>query len=103
MSPFETYLLLSLLIVVVCLFAIWKGGQAERIGAGIVLGFVVVERLVQLVTPWQPWPVQSLCWDALTALGLLVVALRYASAWLGGAMLFYAAQFALHSFYLVTD
>ena len=40
--------------------------------------------------------------DGLTALGLLVIAVRYASFWLGGAMLLYAAQFSLHAFYMVT-
>lgn len=40
--------------------------------------------------------------DGLTAVGLLVVAIRYASFWLGGVMLLYAAQFSLHAFYMVT-
>jgi hypothetical protein len=44
----------------------------------------------------------GLTFDALTAIGLLVVTVRYGSLWLGGAMLLYAAQFTLHSFYLVT-
>ena len=35
------------------------------------------------------------------AVGLLVIAVRYASFWLGGAMLLYAAQFSLHAFYMV--
>ena len=38
-----------------------------------------------------------------TALCLLVIAVRYASFWLGGVMLLYAAQFSLHAFYLVTS
>jgi hypothetical protein len=32
---------------------------------------------------------------------LLGVTLRYAAPWMGAVMLFYAAQFALHSYYLV--
>ena len=43
----------------------------------------------------EPWEL------AVLALGLLAVTLRYGSLWLGGAMLFYAAQFTLHSVYLV--
>jgi hypothetical protein len=103
MSPVQTYLVLSLLIVAVCLFALWKGGPAERAGAAIVLAMVVAERLLHLVVSREWWPILSLAGDALTALGLLAVALRFASVWLGAAMLFYAAQFTLHSVYLVTE
>jgi hypothetical protein len=50
----------------------------------------------------ESWrPIVGLCADAVTALGLLALALRFASPWLGATMLFYAAQFSLHSFYLV--
>jgi hypothetical protein len=67
----------------------------------VILVLMVLERVLHVLpAPW--WPILSLCGDGLTALGLLGVALRYASLWLGGAMLFYAAQFSLHSFYLVT-
>lgn len=102
MSALETYYLLSLLLLSVCLFAMWKGGKAERVGSIIVLGMVIAERMLHIVLPPSWGPILSLCGDGLTALGLLAVALRFASLWLGGVMLFYAAQFALHSFYLVT-
>jgi hypothetical protein len=100
-SSLQTYILLSLILVAVCVFALWKGGPAERMGATVIVVLSIAERLAHaLPQPW--WPIISLCGDALTALGLLVVALRYASFWLGGVMLLYAAQFTLHSFYLVT-
>jgi len=102
MSPIVTYIVLSLLLVAVCLFAIWKGGPAERAGASVVLAMVVMERLLHLVLPISQWPILGLCGDALTAFGLLAVTLRYGSLWLGGTMLFYAAQFTLHSIFLVT-
>jgi len=102
MSPFLTYILLTLLLVGVCLFAVWRGGPAERAGAVVVLVMVIVERGLQAVMPQGWWVVLGLSCDALNALGLLAVTLRYASLWLGGAMLFYAAQFTLHSFYFVT-
>ena len=102
MSPFLTYILLSLLLVTVCLFAIWKGGPAERMGAIVVLAMVIFERVLQAGIPQGWWVVLGLGCDALTALGLLAVTLRYASLWLGGVMLLYAAQFTLHSFYFVT-
>ncbi|HXA37799.1 MAG TPA: hypothetical protein VNW53_02265 [Phenylobacterium sp.] len=102
MSPVLTYIVLSLLLVGTCLFAIWKGGPAERMGASVILAMVILERLLQVVLPKPWWIVMGLTFDALTAIGLLVVTVRYGSLWLGGAMLLYAAQFTLHSFYLVT-
>ena len=100
-SSLQTYILLSLILVAVCVFALWKGGPAERAGAAVIIVLSLVERLAHAFPqPW--WPIIALCGDALTALGLLIVALRYASFWLGGVMLLYAAQFTLHSFYLVT-
>jgi hypothetical protein len=101
-SSLQTYILLSLILVAVCVFALWKGGPAERRGATVVIVLSLLERLLHAFPqPW--WPIISLCGDALTALGLLLIAVRYASLWLGGVMLLYAAQFTLHSFYLVTD
>ena len=47
-------------------------------------------------------PIAQLIGDGLTAVGLLAIAVRCASLWLGGALMFQAAQFSLHSFYLVT-
>jgi hypothetical protein len=41
--------------------------------------------------------------DALLGVGFLIVAVLYGSLWLGGAMLFQAAQFSLHAVYFVTD
>jgi hypothetical protein len=100
-SSLLTYYLLSLVLAAVCVFALWKGGPAERMGAAVIIVLTVVERFAHaLPQPW--WPIVELCFDALTALGLLFVALRFASFWLGGVMLLYAAQFTLHSFYLVT-
>ena len=53
--------------VAVVVFALWKGGAAER----------------------------------LTALVLLGITVRYGALWMGGVMLFYAAQFGMHSYYMV--
>ena len=36
-------------------------------------------------------------------LAFLTLALRHASPWLGGAMLFQAIQFSLHAYYLVGE
>ena len=41
--------------------------------------------------------------DFFCAVVLLVLAVRYANLWIGAAMLFQAAQFSLHAYYLVMD
>jgi hypothetical protein len=83
------------------LFAIWKGGTAERAAALAVIVNVVIGQTGQLLAPDSGGLIR-LVNDGLTALVLLGVTLRYGAPWMGGVMLFYAAQFSLHSYYLVT-
>lgn len=92
------------LMLAACGFAFWKGGPAERYGAALILGFAALWEFGRLLPPsFDEWmPIAQLVGDGLTAVGLLAIAVRYASLWLGGALLFQAAQFSLHSFYLVT-
>jgi hypothetical protein len=83
-----------------CLFALAKGGVAERLAAcviilNIALGFGAVALFPGAVESFR------LVNDGLAAVALLVLAVRYAAPWLGGAMFFYTAQFALHSYFLV--
>jgi hypothetical protein len=85
-----------------CLFALIKGGVAERLAAGVIilnvaLGYVVKAQFPAAVESFR------LINDGMAAVALLVLAVRYAAPWLGGAMFFYAAQFALHSYFLVLD
>jgi hypothetical protein len=83
------------------LFGLWKGGPAERIAAGVVL----INMLVGLATRrFLPEFVDTTHFinDGLAAMVLLGVTIRYGAPWMGAVMLFYAAQFALHSFYIVT-
>jgi hypothetical protein len=87
----------------ICLFALWKGGFPERFGGGLIVGIILLTRLVDGVTPDSALPVIRLASDGLTAVGLLVIALAYGSLWIGGAMLLYAAQFTLYSYYFVTE
>ena len=95
--------LLGLLVVAGCCLAFWKGGPAERIGGGVILTNLVLLWFANLANPTASSGVFGLVVDGLTALGLLIVVLRYGSLWLGGAMLLYAAQFMLHAFYFVTE
>ena len=83
------------------LFALWKGGVAERLAACVVaanlaLGVLVVE----ILTPFQD--TLRFASDGLTAAALLAVTLRYGAPWMGAVMLCYAVQFSLHAYYMVT-
>ncbi len=96
-------LILSSLGVCGCLFALIKGGSAERLAGVLILmnmglGFAAGK----LLGPSAEF-IFRLANDGLTAFALLGVTLRYGSPWLGAVMLLYAAQFTLHSFYFVTD
>lgn len=83
-------------------FALWKGGPAERMSASVVILNVAIGQSGQYLAP-QSDDVIRLVNDGLTALILLGITVRYGAPWMGGVMLFFAAQFAMHSFYLVTD
>jgi len=93
---------LTVLTLGICVFALWKGGQAERVGAGLIRANAVLSTAGDLLFPHSDLAVVWLVGDGLTAVGLLVVAIVYASFWLGGVMLLYAILFTLHSFYFVT-
>ncbi len=90
------------LIVGACLFAWWKGGQPERWGGALNL-------VINLIgTPLYMLPITSrqtgvLALDGLLAFGLLLLAVRYASPWIGVAMLLQAIQFMLHTYYYVME
>jgi hypothetical protein len=83
-----------------CLFAFAKGGLAERIGAAVILANLFATMANEALYHNQ---IISLAIDGLTALVLLVVAVLYASFWLGAVMLLYALQFALQAYYFVLE
>lgn len=87
----------------VCGFAFWKGGPAERAGALLIVGAAAAVWVSHNLLPKGAAVSALLAIDAVMAVGFLVLAIRYASLWLGGAMLFQAAQFSLHAYYLVME
>lgn len=91
---------LTLLCLGGCGLAFAKGGPAERMAAGVIVANIAAGYLVKSLFPGA---VESfrLVNDGIAAVALLVLAVRFAAPWLGGAMFFYAAQFALHSYLLV--
>jgi len=100
MSGHFIYLLLQAFSVFAGVFAFWKGGAAERIAAGVIIVNVAVGYLSKQFLPDSD-NIIRLCNDGLAALALLAITVRFGAPWMGGAMLFYAAQFALHSYALV--
>jgi len=102
MPDLSIRLAINLFSILGALFAIWKGGPAERMAAAIVIVNALVGEGIHWLAPGSENVVRLLN-DGLTALALLGVTLRYGALWMGGVMLFFAAQFSLHSFYLVTD
>ncbi len=94
--------LLVLVLSGVC-FAVWKGSIVERVCAGIVLANVILGAVASDLAPPQVAPYLRLTNDALTAFAMLAVTLRYANFWLGVVLIFYAAQFSLHSYYFVME
>ena len=87
----------------ISLLALAKGGPPERLGGAVVGANVLLSIAGGLVLSQSAQPIARLTLDGVTALCLLVIAVRYASFWLGGVMLLYAAQFSLHAFYMVTS
>ena len=84
-----------------CLFALMKGERAERIGAAIIYANILA--YIANGTLFHGNQVAALVIDGVTAASLLVMAVMFASLWLGGVMLLYALQFSLHAFYFVTE
>ena len=88
---------------IVCGLALVRGGPAERWGAFIVLAGTAAYSLIVLFLSPSVQPLVSLLCDGLYGFAFLMLALRYASPWLGGAMLLQAIQFSLHAYYIIGE
>ena len=87
----------------VTMFGLWKGDAAVRYGA---LTHLAVEIATFIIHPkFGDVGAESilLAVDFASSVVLLLLAVRYASLWLGGAMLLQSAQFGLHAYYLVME
>jgi hypothetical protein len=81
----------------------WKGGRAEQYGASLKLATSLIALAVHQILGQGSISGALLTADGLLAVGFLALAIRYASLWIGAAMLIQAGQFSLHAWYLVTD
>lgn len=92
----QSQILLGLILFSVA-FALWKGGRPERVGAlfnGVIaIGVTVLQALIHESLHTTP----ILIADGLLAMGFLILAIRYASLWLGAAMILQAVGFMMHS------
>jgi hypothetical protein len=87
----------------VCGLAWMRGSSAERWGCVIVLVGSAVSLLIQLLLPPGLRSVVALLCEGVYGLSFLLLALRYTSPWLGGAMLLQAIQFSLHAYYIIGE
>lgn len=89
--------------VMVCGLAWWKGGPAERLGGVLILIATVAVWLCHRMLGTDGANLVLMVIDGGMAAGFLLLALRYASPWLGGAMILQSTQFSLHAYYLVVE
>lgn len=85
------------LLIGACLFAWTKGDPAERIGAAMVAVAWIVGLALQAFIRRDMVSAAPAALDVALAVGLLVVAIRYSSMWLGVAMLLQSAVLFLHA------
>jgi polyferredoxin len=95
--------LLLLLVLAGCGLGLWKGGTPERIGALIILLNSALTLFVGGLLSDDLSYLFGLVLDGVTAIGFLIMTMLFGRVWLGAAMLLYAGQFALRSYYLVTE
>jgi hypothetical protein len=84
-------------------FAVFRGGVAERWAAGMVVAAALAAFVMHRLVSAEMLPLALLTGEFLLAVGFLVLAVRFASLWLGGAMILQAVQFSLHAWYLVAE
>jgi len=84
-------------------FAWFKGGLPERYGASLKVVTSAAALGAHHLLKQDSISVALLTLDGLLAVGFLALAIRYASLWIGAAMLLQAGQFSLHAWYLVGE
>jgi hypothetical protein len=89
--------------IAVTSFALWKGGPAERIGASLNLLCAIATELAHMIWVPEDAVLPLLMIDFALAFGFLMLAVRFASIWLGAAMILQAVQFSLHAWYMITE
>jgi hypothetical protein len=84
-------------------FGLWKGDAAVRYATVTNLAVDVFTVIINPKLGDVGGESVLLAVDFAFAVILLVLAVRFANLWIGAAMILQAAQFSLHSYYLVMD
>jgi len=84
-------------------YAWLKGAAPERFGAVLLVCATLLALFIDKGLPAEARVTSTLIGEGLLALGFLILAIRYASLWLGGAMILQGLQFGLHAFYIVME
>ncbi len=90
-------------LFVCCGLSLWKGGPAERSGAVLILATWLGSTVVQAMAKAYILPIVFLASDAVLAAGLLILAIRFSSLWMGAAMLLQAIGLSLHAAYFAAE
>jgi len=90
-------------LVLCCGFAVWKGSEAVRAGAVLILATWLVTLAASAVTRSYVPAIAFLASDGIMAAGLLFLAVRYSNWWMGAAMLLQAIALALHAGYFAAE
>ena len=90
-------------LVLSCGFAIWKGSEAVRAGALLILVTWFVTLAASAVTRSYVPAIAFLASDGIMAMGLLFLAVRYSNWWMGAAMLLQAIALAMHAGYFAAE
>jgi len=91
-----------LVTLVVLALAWFKGGRPEQYGATLKVVTSAAALAAHHLLKQDTISVALLTVDGILAVGFLGLAIRYASLWIGAAMLLQAGQFSLHAWYLVS-
>jgi len=86
-----------------CGLALWKGGPAERGGAMLICGTWLAAMLGLALSREYVMAIPFLVSDAVLAVGLLILAIRYSNWWVGAAMLLQATGLSFHAAYFAAD
>lgn len=98
------YVQLSIIALVLCCgFALWKGAEAERAGALLIISAWLATLAVSAFIQSYLSAMAFLVSDAVVAIGFLALSLRYSSWWMGAAMLVQAVGLGLHAAYFTAD
>jgi hypothetical protein len=80
--------------------ALAKGGIGDKLALGLFLGTNLLSLIPTLLLPRSEQITGVFVPDGILAAGLLLLALRYSSLWIGAAMLAQSASFALQAAFM---